>query len=134
MRCCLHDEQRREVNLHCYFEDELASEFKSLRLQAPSERNLVCMTPCQLLKAALPDYLPLFERDIDFNQAAFRFFQELYLQEEVHAEMLRRLNTEDRYKYVVAHKPHLMQRVSLTQLAGYRPRKPETHSWPHVNS
>ena len=77
------------------------------------------MTPCKLLKAARPDYLPLFETNIDFNQAAFRFFQDLYLQEEEHAEMLRRLSAEDRYRYVVEHKPHLLQRVSLTQLASW---------------
>lgn len=119
LRCYLHDEKGREVNQHFYFEDELASEFKSLRLQEPSDRHLVCMTPCKLLKAARPDYLPLFETNIDFNQAAFRFFQDLYLQEEEHAEMLRRLSAEDRYRYVVEHKPHLLQRVSLTQLASW---------------
>lgn len=119
IRCFMHDNQGREINLHFYFEDELVSEFKSLRLQKPSSRNLVTLSTCNLLKVARPDYLLMFEQNIEFTQAAFRFFQELYIAEEAHSEMLKKLSAEERYLHVCNHQPHLLQRVSLTQLASW---------------
>lgn len=119
IRCFMHDDQGREINLHFYFEDELVSEFKSLRLQQPSDRNLITLSPCKLLKVSRPDYLSMFEQNIEFTQAAFRFFQELYIAEEAHSEMLKKLSAEERYLYVCNHHPHLLQRVSLTQLASW---------------
>lgn len=105
--------------MHFYFEDELASEFKSLRTEEPSERNLVAMAPTRALRAAKPDYIPVLEENIEFMQAAFRFFQDLYLREEAHSEMLRKLSAEERYQYVLQEKPHLLQRISLTQLSSW---------------
>ena len=119
MRCYMHDDQGREINLHFYFEDELASEFKSLGLQQPSDRNLITLTACKVLRVARPDYLGLIEKNIEFTQAAFRFFQELYIAEEAHSALLKKLSVEERYLHVCNHQPHLLQRVSLTQLASW---------------
>lgn len=119
IRCYMHDEQGREINLHFYFEDELASEFKSLGLQQPSDRNLVTLSSCKVLRVARPDYLGMIEKNIEFAQAAFRFFQELYIAEEAHSALLKKLSVEERYLYVCNHLPHLLQRVSLTQLASW---------------
>jgi CRP-like cAMP-binding protein len=119
IRCFMNDENGKEINLHFYFEDQLASEFKSLRFQIPSDRNLVTLTASKVLRAARPDYIELFANNIDFTQAAFRFFQEMFLQEEEHSEMLRKLSADERYQYVMAQHPHLLQKVSLTQLASW---------------
>jgi CRP-like cAMP-binding protein len=119
VRCFMLDENGKEVNLHFYFEDELASEFKSLRSEEPSERNLVAMVPTKALKAAKPDYIPVLESNIEFMQAALRFFQEKFLQEEEHSEMLRKLSAEERYQHILNEQPHLLQRVSLTQLSSW---------------
>lgn len=119
LRCFMHDENGKEINLHFYFEDELASEFKSLRFQIPSDRNLVALMPSKVLRAARPDYIELFANNLEFIQAAFRFFQEMFLQEEEHSEMLRKLSADDRYQYVLEHHPHLLQQVSLTQLSSW---------------
>ncbi|MCC6762145.1 MAG: Crp/Fnr family transcriptional regulator [Chitinophagaceae bacterium] len=119
IRCYMHDEHGREINLHFYFEDEFASEFKSLRMQEPSERNLVCMTACKVMRSFRPDYLPLFSQHMEFTQVAFQFFVQLFLQEEAHSEMLQKLSAEERYLQVVKLYPHLLQRVSLTQLASW---------------
>lgn len=119
IRCFRIDENGKEVNLHFYFEDELASEFKSLRTQEPSERNLVAMTPTKVLRAARVDYMRILESNLDFVQAAFRFFQDMFLQEEKHSEMLRKLSAEERYQYLLREQPQLLQRVSLTQLSSW---------------
>jgi len=119
MRCCMLDENGKEINIHFYFEEDLASEFKSLRTQEPSDRMLVAMEPFRALRALRQDYIGLLESNADFLQAAMRFFQELFFQEEQHSEMLRGLDSNDRYAYVMEHKPHFLQRVPLTQLASW---------------
>jgi CRP-like cAMP-binding protein len=119
IRCFMHDESGKEINLHFYFEDELASEFKSLRFQIPSDRNLVTLSSSKVLRAARPDYEEMFANNIDFTQAAFRFFQDMFLKEEEHSEMLRKLSADERYQYVLENHPHLLQKISLTQLASW---------------
>jgi CRP-like cAMP-binding protein len=119
LRCFMHDANGKEINLHFYFEDQLASEFKSLRFQIPSDRNLVALMPSKVLRAARPDYIEMFADNLEFTQAAFRFFQELFLKEEEHSEMLRKLSADERYQYVLEHHPHLLQKVSLTQLSSW---------------
>jgi CRP-like cAMP-binding protein len=118
-RCFEIDENGREINHHFYFEDELASEFKSLESQEPSERNLVAMSPGKVMQANRKDYEPMLDNIPEFAQAAFRFFQELYFQEEERTNMLRKLTIEERYLHVLENHPHLLQRVSLTQLASW---------------
>jgi CRP-like cAMP-binding protein len=77
------------------------------------------MMPTKALKAAKPDYIPVLEGNIEFMQAALRFFQEKFLQEEEHSEMLRKLSAEERYQHILNEYPHLLQRVSLTQLSSW---------------
>jgi CRP-like cAMP-binding protein len=77
------------------------------------------MSPGTTLQASRTDYLPLLESNTEFLQAAYRFFQELFFQEEERTNMLRKLTTEERYMYVLENQPHLLQRISLTQLASW---------------
>ncbi|HSC54697.1 MAG TPA: Crp/Fnr family transcriptional regulator [Phnomibacter sp.] len=119
LRCFMHDEDGKEINLHFYFEDELASEFKSLRQQTPSDRNLAALSTTKVLRAARPDYIEFFKNNDSFMQAAFRFFQQMFLEEEEHSEMLRKLSSEEKYQYVLDNHPHLLQKISLTQLASW---------------
>ncbi len=119
IRCFMHDANGKEINLHFYFEDELASEFKSLQMQNASERNLVALSATKILRAARADYQAMFEYNIELSQGAFRFFQDLFIQEEAHSEMLRKLSAEERYQHVLEEYPHLLQKVSLTQLSSW---------------
>lgn len=119
LRCFRLDKDGKEINMHFYFENELASEFNSLRWETPSERYLVAMSATKLLKSARPDYLPLFSLHIDLLQAAMRFFQETFFAEEEQTAMLRQLSAAERYHKVAKDFPHLLQRVSLTQLASW---------------
>jgi CRP-like cAMP-binding protein len=119
IRCFHFDEQGREVNIHFYFENELASEFKSLRMEEPSARNLVTITASKLLRSTKRNYIPVFEQYPAFANTALRFFQERFLSEEEHSDMLRKLTAEERYQYVMDEQPHLLQRISLTQLSSW---------------
>jgi CRP-like cAMP-binding protein len=119
IRCFLLDENGKEVNLHFYFENDLASEWKSLGNQEPSQRYLVTLSNTKVLRAFRPDYYPVLSSDIDLVQASARFFQDTLFSEEEHAEMLRKLSAEERYQYVLDTYPHYLQKISLTQLASW---------------
>lgn len=119
IRCFILDDQGREVNIHFYFEDDLASEFKSLNEQEPSGRHLVTTENTRVLRGYKPDYYPHIAVNIDLVQAAMKFFQQSLFAEEDHAEMLRKLSADDRYQYLLENYPHYLQKVSLTHLASW---------------
>jgi len=116
---CFVLEEGREVNLHFYFPNDIASEFHSLRTGMASSRNLVCMTPCILLAGRRPDYLHFIEESHPLTLAAMAFFAEKFKEEEMHCEMLQAKTPTDRYQYLIDHEPHLVQNIPLSQLASY---------------
>ena len=116
---CYTLEDGREINLHFYFEDEMASEFGSLTTENPSTKYLAALSHCTLLAAERTAYLPLFEEMHDLASAGMRYFQEMYLQEEQHATMLKTMKAEERYQYTLQHQPHLIERLPLTQIASF---------------
>ncbi len=116
---CYTLEDGKDVNLHFYFQNDIASEFHSLRTASSSTRNLVCMTPSILLVGKRPDYLPMIENSHPLTLATMAFFAEKFKEEEEHSEMLKAKSPSERYHHLLTHEPQLVQNIPLSQLASY---------------
>jgi CRP-like cAMP-binding protein len=109
----------KEVNIKFYFEDDIACDFISYRLEEPSHFYMVAMEDCTVYYAAKTESAPIFENTISLHMTLFRFFQDLYFREEDHSNSFKLLSPEERYKYLVENKPQYLQRITFTQLASY---------------
>ena len=112
-------EHGKEMNLKFFFEEDIVSNFVSLREEQPSEIYLVAMEDCEVLSCVKAEYLPIFEESVEFKTFLFRFFQQLFLREEQHSNTFKLLSPEERYLYLLNNSPHYLQRIPLTQLATY---------------
>jgi len=118
----------KEVNVEFFFENYIVADFYSLRNETPSQQFLIAMEPCELLYAAKADYIKIFNESIPLTSVAFRLFQNMFFEEETYSTTFKALSPEERYQFILANRPQLIQRVSLKHLASYLGMSRETLS------
>jgi CRP-like cAMP-binding protein len=114
---CIEDGE--ETNVNFYFENDLASDFNSLRSQTASNRWLIAMENSFLYYAVKNEFEPVFAESTELKNFLFRFFQDSYLKEEQDAINFRLLSPEERYNYLFSYKSELLQRISQQHLASF---------------
>lgn len=119
-------EEGREVNVKFYFEDDFACDFESLRNATPSLFYLVAMEDATVYYTTKQEAIPILESEQGFFVFLFRFFQELYFEEEEHSNSFKLLSPQQRYLYLIEHKPNYLQRIPLIHLASYLGMSRET--------
>ena len=119
-------ENGREVNVKFYFEDDIASNFESFKTEQPSQFYLVAIEDSIVYFGIKTEAIPVLESDSAFSVFAFRFFQDLYLKEEDHANSFKLLSPEERYRYLLTNQPHYLQRIPISYLASYLGMSRET--------
>ena len=112
-------EHGREVNIKFYFEDDLACDFVSYRLEQPSHFNMIAMEDCIVYYAAKTESNPIFQNTMALHMTLFRFFQDLYFKEEEHSNSFKLLSPEERYQYLLENNPQYLQRIPLVHLSSY---------------
>jgi len=123
---CFSLEEGRELNLKFYFEDDLASDFTSFRSEEPSKFYLAAMEDTIVYYATKKDWMQIFQSGASFAMFLFRFFQQSYLEEEEHSNIFKLMSPEDRYNFILQHKPEYLQRIPLIHLASYLGMSRET--------
>jgi CRP-like cAMP-binding protein len=119
-------EEGREVNVKFYFEDDFACDFESFRNASPSLFYMVAMEDVTVYYTTKQEAIPILESEQGFFVFLFRFFQDLYLKEEEHSNSFKLLSPEQRYRYLIEHKPQYLQRIPLIHLASYLGMSRET--------
>jgi CRP-like cAMP-binding protein len=109
----------REVNVHFYFEDDIACNFESFREEMPSTSYLLAMEHCIVYYTAKEESAPFFLNESSMHILLFRFFQQLFFDEEAHSSGFKLLSPQERYAYLLQHKPQYLQRVPMIHLASY---------------
>ena len=108
-----------EVNIHFYFEDDIVCDFDSFQKETPSKFYFVCMENTTMFFALRSEALPVFQTSISFYNFLFRFLQRLYLEENEHSNSFKLMSPDDRYRFLIEHKPQLLQRIPLIHLASF---------------
>ena len=121
-------EDGKEVNLRFFFENQIFSDFDSLRFEKSSQVYLVATDSCIVLSAVKADFNPILLHSKSLLNFAFRFFQQLFIREQQHSNSFKLLSPEERYLYLQEHEPHYLQRIPLTYLASYLGTSRETLS------
>ena len=119
-------EDGKEVNLTFYLEDDFASDFESYRNEEPSPFYLVCLEETTVFCANKNESSQLLDPHFSYYEFLFRFFQSLYFDEINHSDSYKIKSPEERYQYLLEHKPQYFQRIPLTYLASYLGMSRET--------
>jgi CRP-like cAMP-binding protein len=108
-----------EINLQFTFEGELTTNFKSLKSEKPShfiieagEKSRVWIFDREKMK-------PLYDAYPAVGQILRRVAMQLLLSSEEYSILYKISTPAQRYQYIEQHRPHLLQRLSLSQLASY---------------
>ena len=119
-------EDGKEVNLKFYFEKDIFADFNSLKNETSSTFYFVALESCEALFVAKKDLLPLILQSRGLMKFSFRFFENLFIEEESHSNSFKLLTPEQRYNYLKENRPYYLQRIPLTYLASYLGTSRET--------
>jgi len=119
-------EKDKEVSLGFYFENDIASDFFSMRYEVPSKFSIETMEDCRVCCIAKADSASIIQDSKSLNEIMFRFFQDLYFKEEEHCNCFKLMSLEERYQFLLKQKPQYFQRIPLIYLASYLGMSRET--------
>lgn len=114
-----YDKDGQEVNTDFFFENEIATSINSFGQGVPS---VFSIQACENLSVVRFDKRRLFEaaaQSTEIETLGRKCLQRIAAKQEKHAAMFKIMNATERYAYMTAHFPEILQRVSLTQLSSY---------------
>lgn len=112
-------ENGREINVKFFFEDDTACSFISFRSQEPSLFYLVAMEDSVVYYSSKAEATLVFDKSASLQTLLFRFFQQLFFNEEQHSNSFKLLSPEERYHFLLERKPQYLQRIPLVHLVSY---------------
>ncbi|ANI89772.1 hypothetical protein A9P82_11020 [Arachidicoccus ginsenosidimutans] len=112
-------EDGSEVNLHFTFEGEYTTNFMAYLNREPSQVTIQAMEDSIIWQLNPRNYPRPKGSNHPFSTFIRRLAIRLLTATEEHYNMLMMNNPVERYQYILTHKPFLLQKVSLGNLASY---------------
>jgi CRP-like cAMP-binding protein len=108
-----------EINTGFVFENDFATNLKSLRLAAPSDTTIQAGEDSILYVFEKGTLLGLYNESPEIGSFGRMLLEQLLMAQEEHANLFKIFTPAERYKYLQTNHPQLLQRVSLSQIASY---------------
>ena len=109
----------REINTGFAFEGDFAADILSLRHGAGSQTSIQALEPATVYEFEKEKLFALYELSPGISSFGRRVLEHLLSAQEEQAVLFRITTPAERYTYIARHKPGLLQRISLSQLASY---------------
>lgn len=124
----------KDININFYFENNFATNLKSLVEETPSAFYIEAMEHTRTWKFDKEQIVRLYGQSKEIESFGRRLLEKLLVKQEEHSNIFKLYSPKERYNYVARHYPHLLQRVSLSQLSSYLGISRETISRIRRNS
>lgn len=108
-----------EINNGFSFEYSFATNLKSLRTGTASELCIQAAERCVVREFGKQELLALYAQSPEIESFGRTLLEHLLIEQEEQATFFRLYSPAERYQYLVAHHPRMLQRVSLSQLSSY---------------
>jgi CRP-like cAMP-binding protein len=108
-----------EINTGFIFENNFATNLKSLRLVGPSDTTIQAGEDSILYVFEKDTLLGLYKESPEIESFGRILLEQLLMAQEEHANLFKIFTPAERYKHLQTNHPQLLQRVSLSQLASY---------------
>jgi CRP-like cAMP-binding protein len=119
------DEAAKEHNILFAVENEWISDIGSFHTEQPSQLYIEAVEPSEIIQIAKPDLLFFYGNHLKFNRTFRVIAEDQFV--ELQNRLLQTISTtaEERYTRFVKDYPHLINRLSSTQIASYIGITPE---------
>ncbi len=123
-----HNKDGQSINLHFALENTCTTNLQQLRSGLPSEHNIQASEASVVLVIEKDALMQLYGLSPEISEWGRAILEMLLDEQEQQARMFRLQSAKERYDFLAARHPHLLQRVSLTQLSSYLGISRETMS------
>ncbi len=119
------DEAAKEHNIMFAVENEWISDIGSFHTEQPSQLYIEAVEPSEIIQITKPDLLFFYGNHLKFNRTFRVIAEDQFV--ELQNRLLQTISTtaEERYTRFVKDYPHLINRLSSTQIASYIGITPE---------
>jgi CRP-like cAMP-binding protein len=109
----------REINTAFTLEGNFTTNLKSLRSATSSDTTIQAEEPTTIYEFDKGKLLELYKVSAEIESFGRKLLEQLLVDQEEHANLFKIYSPTERYRYLQANKPDMLQRISLSQLASY---------------
>jgi CRP-like cAMP-binding protein len=113
------DEEGDERIVKFSFADDFLANCESYNKRAPSNISITAMEDSTVLRINIKKLQPLYDLHMNLLHVNLQLYQELLEQQSEHQYILSLKSPLQRYRFLVEHRPAIIQKISLTNIARY---------------
>lgn len=118
----------KEINTDFFFENDFATNTRSLVAETPSEYEIRACEPISLVRLDKTKLLTAYQQSAQVETFGRKLLERIVARQEEHAATFKLLSPKQRFEHLLVTRPEFLQRVSLTQTASYLGMSRETLS------
>lgn len=108
-----------EISTDFFFENEFATNIKSLTTQTPSLYSIQACSDLSAIKIEASGLIAAYKSSHEIESMGRKILEIINAKQEEQLNLFKLANAGERYAYIGHYQPHLLQRISVSQLAGY---------------
>ena len=113
------DEEGNERIVKFSFADDFLANCESYNKKAPSNISITAIEDSVVLRINIKKLQPLYDLHMNLLHVNLQLYQELLEQQSEHQYILSLKSPLQRYRFLVEHRPAIIQKISLTNIARY---------------
>lgn len=114
-----YNQNGREINTEFYFENDFASNIKSLTQSAKSDYSIKAVERSVVVQFDKIKLLEAYSKSQQIESFGRKVLELCMAKHEAQANNFKLLTPKQRYENLITNRPDFLQRVSLTQMASY---------------
>lgn len=113
------DKDGTEINIDFTFEGNFTTNLKSLRSSSPSNTNIQAGERTTIYEFNKDTLLDLYKVSAEIESFGRKLLEQFLINQEEHTNLFKLYSPTERYHYLQANKPEILQRISLSHLSSY---------------
>jgi CRP-like cAMP-binding protein len=113
------DKDGIEINTDFTFEGSFTTNLKSLRSATSSDKTIQAGEPTTIYEFDKDNLIELYKVSPEIESFGRKLLEQLLIAQEEHTNLFKIYSSTERYQYFQTHKPEILQRINLSQLASY---------------
>lgn len=113
------DKDGTEINIDFTFEGNFTTNLKSLRSSSPSSTNIQAGERTTIYEFNKDTLLDLYKVSAEIESFGRKLLEQFLINQEEHTNLFKLYSPTERYQYLQANKPEILQRISLSHLSSY---------------
>ncbi len=114
-----YNQDGKEINTAFYFENDFATNIKSLTSGIKSEYEIKACEHLTVLRFDKSKLLDAYKKSQEIEAFGRKLLELIIAKQEEHLDNFKLLTPQQRYENLILKQPEFLQRVSLTQTASY---------------